>query len=579
MAVKASAVPLTTLHIYTRVSTAHQRDEGTSLQTQLDQGKRRAKELGFKFEHWDEGGKSSHHEDIADRPKLNALYQSIKAGVVKHLFVYDQSRLSRNDSVASIFRYECDKQGVTLYTKDGQFDLSNPQDKFLKQILDGLSEFDNAVRSERTRLGKINRARGGFWHGGPPPFGYVLQEKKLAIQSKEATWVKRIFAECRKGTSTQAIKQLLDTKGVPPRRGGMWTLGSILALLRNTHYVGHYVFHDKKSDEKITIRCPSIVEEAEWRAVQVAKSRKSSRTQQKNRTKRFYLLRDLMFCGHCGRPISGRQRPSKSEALYYCPNKERDWASKGGTANPWKRGTGCGMDRSLSIPEADRLIFNIVQDVHRGSSVLREKVKRSVLGANGIFKERSATETKNLHARIKRLSDQLAQARDVLGSIEATFELGEMDKKVFEAKKRTVVSRLSEIEFALTSAKSELKGSTEDRKWVDWYKAYGDEVSSKADLADEQKRDYIDGLVERIQVRYLKQTDEHELTVRFRLPIVNDGIRYKDPKRRALGYDLYEGDAQTKVMVAPKRRSLAQSRRRVRRKKVTPEENNSVTVE
>jgi DNA invertase Pin-like site-specific DNA recombinase len=125
-----------TLHIYTRVSTAAQRDEGTSLQTQLEQGKQRAKQLGLKVKHWDEGGRSSHHEEIADRPTLATLFQAITKGEVKHLFVYDQSRLSRNDNVASIFRYECNKQGVTLYTKDGQFDLANPQDKFLKQILD-----------------------------------------------------------------------------------------------------------------------------------------------------------------------------------------------------------------------------------------------------------------------------------------------------------------------------------------------------------------------------------------------------------------------------------------------------------
>jgi len=137
-----------TLHIYTRVSTAAQRDDGTSLVTQLEQGKAKAKQLGLKVKHWDEGGRSSHHEELAARPTLAALYQAITSGEVKHLFVYDQSRLSRNDNVASIFRYECNKQGVTLYTKDGRFDLSNPQDKFLKQILDGLSEFDNAIRAE-----------------------------------------------------------------------------------------------------------------------------------------------------------------------------------------------------------------------------------------------------------------------------------------------------------------------------------------------------------------------------------------------------------------------------------------------
>ena len=121
-----------TLHIYTRVSTVAQAEQGTSLDVQQELGIKRANELGFEFKVWNEGGRSSHHENIADRPELNAMYLAMKAGQVKHLWVYDQSRLSRNDQVASVFRYECNKQGVTLYTKDGQFDLASPQDKFLK---------------------------------------------------------------------------------------------------------------------------------------------------------------------------------------------------------------------------------------------------------------------------------------------------------------------------------------------------------------------------------------------------------------------------------------------------------------
>ena len=325
-----------TRHIYTRVSTAAQRDDGTSLQTQLEQGTARAKQLGLKTRHWDEGGKSSHHEDLAARPTLAALYEAIKDGEVKHLFVYDQSRLSRNDNVASIFRYECNKQGVTLYTKDGHLDLSNPQDKFLKQILDGLSEFDNAIRAERTRLGKLNRSRSGGWHGGPPPFGYKLVNRRLVIEPNESKWVKRMFSEAFEGQSPQKIKQLLDSNAVSPRRGGLWTIGSVAALLKNSHYIGNYAFNDRKSEELVTVTCPAIVDADLWKAVQLKRKRQYSRVPQQNPTKHFYLLRDLMFCGHCGRPIAGRQRMSKREQFYYCANKEREWAKQGGSKNKWK---------------------------------------------------------------------------------------------------------------------------------------------------------------------------------------------------------------------------------------------------
>ncbi len=228
-----------TLHIYIRVSTMAQAEHGTSLESQKDMGIKKAQELGFSHRVWDEGGKSSHHEDIADRPVLSELFVAVKEGSVKHLWVYDQSRLSRNDQVASVFRYQCNKQGVTLYTKDGVYDLSNPNDRLTKQLLDAIAEFENATRAERTRIGKLNKVRKGSWHGGPAPFGYQLEDHKLVVNQEEAKWVKRIFAEFIKGSSTAQIKQLLDSNGVEPRRKkGLWTLGSINALVKNTHYSG-----------------------------------------------------------------------------------------------------------------------------------------------------------------------------------------------------------------------------------------------------------------------------------------------------------------------------------------------------
>jgi len=74
-----------TLHIYTRVSSAAQAEQGTSLESQRELGIEKAKVLGFDYKVWDEGGRSSHHDDIAKRPQLNALYLAIKKGDVKHL--------------------------------------------------------------------------------------------------------------------------------------------------------------------------------------------------------------------------------------------------------------------------------------------------------------------------------------------------------------------------------------------------------------------------------------------------------------------------------------------------------------
>ena len=559
------------LHIYTRVSSLAQADSGTSLETQLEIGTKRAKALGFNLRHWNEGGKSSHHENIQDRPVLFEMYEAIKSGEIKHLWIYDQSRISRNDQVASIFRYECNKQGVTLYTKDGQMDLSNPSEKLLKHLLDGIAEFDNSVRAERTRLGKLNRVNAGFWHGGPAPFGYRIENKKLVVEKTEAKWVKNIFDDCLRGVSILKIKKTLDSKGVIPRRKkGLWTLGSIQALLKNTHYIGHYSFKDKKTENPIEVKCPVIVDELVWKSVQQSRTPQNARTQQKNKTKRFYMLRDLMFCGHCGRPISGRIKEEKNEYLYYCPNKERDWVVNGGSAQPWKRGVGCGMARSLNIKDCDELVWNAATKLHKDSSVLKEEVKKKALKEKDILENQSEEDIFNLKNRIKRLEKDLLHAQETQGTLEFNFLAGEIDKKVYDYAVKLAKEKIESVNVSLTNAQLELKGTKESKKWVDWVKQYGDEVSSKDSLTDEQKRTYLSGLIERINVKYLSESNEHQIEIQFHLPIVGDGIKYKDASQKSLGYKVIKGEKSTVLMLKKKDPRWV---------KVTPQQNHSVTVE
>lgn len=107
-------------------------------------------------------------------------------------------------------------------------------------------------------------------------------------------------------------------------------------------------------------------------------------------------------------------------------------------------------------------------------------------------------------------------------------------QRVTEEKERLVA--------AINAIQLELRGETERRKWVDWIDAFGAEVKNTNQYTDEQRRDYIAGIVERIDVKWLKETRQHELTIRFRLPIVGDGIEWKNPKQKSLGYALVEGD-------------------------------------
>ncbi|MDU0459234.1 MAG: recombinase family protein [Geobacteraceae bacterium] len=93
-----------TLHSYTRVSTAVQEEDGTSLDTQKELGIRIANELGFLHEVWNEGGQSSAKDDFENRSILVELLKEIEKDRVKHIFVYNTDGLSLKLSVPDLFR-------------------------------------------------------------------------------------------------------------------------------------------------------------------------------------------------------------------------------------------------------------------------------------------------------------------------------------------------------------------------------------------------------------------------------------------------------------------------------------------
>jgi DNA invertase Pin-like site-specific DNA recombinase len=551
MATRKKASAETTLHIYTRVSTVVQADKGTSLESQLELGKKKAKDLKFSFEHWNEGGKSSHHDDIQGRPKLYELFQAIKAGEVKHLWVYDQSRLSRNDQVASILRYEFNKQGVTLYTKDGQFDLSSPSDKLLKQMLDAVAEFENSVRAERSRIGKLMKVKAGCWHGGVPPFGYEISKSKLAENKNESKWVKLIFKRALKGYSIASIKKELDSNGVLARRGGLWTFGSIESLMTNTHYLGHYVYTDGVSGEKVEVTCPKIVDEVTWNSINLERKRKASRKDQQNATtKNFYLLRDFMVCGHCGRKMAGRIKPAKSEYMYYCPNKERVWAKEGESPTHYQRGTGCGFDRAMNIQLTDKAVFDTVVKLHNSSSILKEEVKKRVYAEHGIKGTAASVEEMKGYERQLRKNESLFQSlQESIGNLEANRILKRMDDKAY----KTAVSRMNDeadrLKTEITNLRLKLRGEAEKKQWVYWVDHFGREMEEKKNLTDEQRQLYLKGLIEKIEARFNPKTRNHELEIHFQHPIVGDGIKWKDPKKKTLGYKVVNGSKTTQIRV------------------------------
>ena len=582
-----------TLHIYTRVSTRIQEDDGTSLDTQRDLGIKKSEELKMDYELWNEGSASSHHEELLNRPKLMELLDAIENGLVKHLFVFNNDRLSRNEITQQTIKIALQRNDVVLYTKDGQFDLANPTDKLFKTVLDGIASYDNALRADRSRLGKIEKVKQGYWFGGAPPFGYQIVDKKLELLAKESQWVKKIYSWYYDGKSVMWIKTQLDTNGVVARRGGLFSIGSIDALLQNTHHKGIYEWTDKKSGETIACSCPAIVNETVWRGVQDRRKKVFARKSQNNTTKKFYLLRNLLVCDECGSQMSGRIYEPAKNNLYFCPSKQRNW--KNGAISEdkkWKRGKvgehGCTMVRSLNIPITDGFVWNLVLDTVSNSSILRERTKDEVMHAKFRSDKENEKLLRNQKTKDKRLKKQLKLVQSSIAEVETKKLLNEYDDADICAEiKSNLFAELKKVKDEIEQTRITIKEIGNQKKWLDWIEKYADDLRLKNDLSKEDKKVYLDSLIERIGVRLDKETNDHHLTINFQMGLVGDRIEYADTNDKSAGYTVVEGDKGAEMVISDEQVQRIHKSARFAKKKavgsllhqVTIDLHNSVTAE
>lgn len=532
------------LHIYTRVSTLAQADEGKSLDFQRELGVARAKQLGFAYKIWNEGGRSSNHEEIDKRPVLTQLFNEIKTGAIKHLFVYDQSRLSRHDTVASLFRIECAKRGVTIYNKDGKYDMSDPNDHFMKQIMDAIGQLDNASRAERTRLGKLAKVRQGFWLGGPAPFGYKIENRRLVINEEEAKWVRYIFEQYALKVPLLDIKLALDVNGVQPRRRvGTWALGSLQALLRNTHYIGFWDFKDGKTGEQIRNECERILPSELWMRVKATRESHLSSRNATNPTKHFYMLKGILKCGHCGTVLSGVTSTfgTQRKHYYYCPKKERMWAKERiSPEEKWKRGRVCAMTRSMDIDSTDDLVWQAVMETVSNSVMMKESVRKSALLEGGESDVLTAKSRKAMDVKVKAMKKLIAKLEKALTDLEGERLMGKITMAQYPVIKNNISLEKVALEAQIEEIQERLHGQDQRKQWIDWLKTFKMEIQRYKHSTPEEKREALQGLLTSIDV-HLVDPHTHRLDIQFKLPLVGDALKYKDPAKKSLGYSILEG--------------------------------------
>ncbi|KUO65281.1 MAG: hypothetical protein APF83_02880 [Lutibacter sp. BRH_c52] len=542
------------LHIYRRVSTNEQSTK-YSLGDQLSSGIKKSIELGMDYQDWNEEGMSGSSENIEDREVLLDLYTKLQLGEVKHLYVFDLSRLSRNPMVSSSLRKELENHEVKLYTNESDVDFKSDEQVLMYDFFSSINQFFVRVQRKKSMMGKVSHFKKGGWRGGTFPFGYESEKvnglKKLVIKTEESVWVRKIYDLYDNGTSVLDICKKLDKNGIKPRRGKFWSGGSVLVILKNDLYIGNDEMIDNISEPSKPNKLYyfekelQIVDNETFNRVQNTIQLQLKRRNQLTKVKHNnVLLRGLLFCEDCGEMYGCRVKPSKNENYYYCRSRENDWRK----IDESKK-VKCSVKKSLNIKNTDEQVWLTLVDLLGKSHLIKETIKEDVLKNKflvDIDKQEKIVELKKkkiyIDKKLKGLEERERENRE-------WYLVGDIDKKQFDEGCNLIRKSKEEQFKELQILSLKIQSITDENKWISWLDKHSGWINGlNKNHSIQEKTEIIKEYVLKITVGFDKNINQHKLKIHLKLPIVNDKYKkLKDSKSKK--YEILNGSSYTETLI------------------------------
>ncbi len=313
--------------IYVRVSDPRQA-ENLSLATQLRACEEYCERQGFAvLERFREQGESA---KTADRTELQKLLQfcRVNKGKVHFVVVFNLTRFAREKYDHFALRAHLKSLGISLRSATEPID-DTATGKLMEGVLAAFAQFDNDVRSDRTKAGMRAALELGRWTF-LAPIGYLnaprWSGKSLVEDPERAPFVRRAFEEFATGRYTkQQVLAELTRLGLRTRRGAKVSGQTFDAVLENQLYIGiidcpEYGVHSKRGDFE-----PLIDEKLFYRVRGILQKRiRSIAPPQKSRPD--FPLRAFVRCHACGRPLTRSWSKGRNDrfAYYHCRGECRD---------------------------------------------------------------------------------------------------------------------------------------------------------------------------------------------------------------------------------------------------------------
>jgi site-specific DNA recombinase len=307
--------------VYARFSSDNQRDESIDAQIRAITKYCQENDLQIVKTYIDRAKSATTDK----RPAFQSMISDSDIDLFDMVLVHKFNRFSRSMNDSVIYKERLKYNGVTLFSVTEKFDDS-PLSGVMEALSMAMAEFASKDLSREVMKGMTENAYQCMTTGGHPPLGYDIdpQTKKYVINETQAITVRAIFKLYNDGYGYDKIIGELNASGYKTKNGNHFGKNSLHDILCNEKYAGVYVFnrsaskaydgtrnnHESKGDDEI-IRIPggvpAIVSAEDFEKAQ-QRMKANKRGPGAYTAKESYLLSGLIFCGECGRRMSGNMR-------------------------------------------------------------------------------------------------------------------------------------------------------------------------------------------------------------------------------------------------------------------------------
>lgn len=467
--------------IYARVSSEKQKEEQT-IASQTAALKQHAAETGLEVPPEWVFEDEAYSGAVLVRPALERLRDLAAQTEVDVVLCYSPDRLARKYAYQALLIEEFARSGTEVrFIKGPKADT--PEDQLLLQFQGMIAEYEKAQIIERTRRGKVHRAKAGSVNvlsGAPYGYRYIKKsedaEARYEVVEHEAAVVKEVFRlYVEEQLSIADLTRWLASQGVLTATGkSRWDRSTVWGMLINPAYKGMAAFQKtmslgirpkltrpvrrkgkdvsrwiaftkRPSEEWISIPVPPIVTEQTFELA--AERLEMNRRFAARNTKVPSLLQGILACAECGYSYYRTSTTTATRKIYY-------YRCLGSDDYRYENGRLC-QSRPVRADYLDQVVWDHITSLLTDTALIRGELDRRLQEMRSVSL---------VTAQKSRLELELSRATKAMSRLVEAYQeellpLEELRRRMPELRKKesTVRAQLEALEGQLLDQETYLK--------------------------------------------------------------------------------------------------------------------------